>query len=194
LLARALQVRQSREKILRILGPDETLRMLTYFEIADGKQELEQPPPPPDERSGLRKAGETALGVAGLLITGPNSPSLSKMTGGISASGHIGSWAHRLAEANRTAGAEPALLVTDRRLTLAGHEGYADKRVFSSALDIPLGAIAGSARMSRPLIRGRVVIAFADGSLIALKLSRLLTTRADELARILSSPGTLPAP
>jgi hypothetical protein len=46
--------------------------------------------------------------------------------------------------------------------------------------------------MGRPLIRGRVVIAFADGSLIALKFSRLLTTRASELAQILSSPGTLP--
>lgn len=192
MLARALQVRQSREKILRVLAPGETIRMLTFFEIADGRQELQQPPPPPDERSGLRKAGEAALGAAGLLITGPNSPSLSTMTGGVSASGHIGSWAHRLVEANRTAGAEPALLVTDRRLTLAGHEGYADKRVFSSALDVPLDVIAGAARMSRPLIRGRVVIAFADGSLIALKLSRLLTARADELARILSSPGTVP--
>ena len=194
MLARALQVRQSREQIRRALAPGETLRLLTFFEIADGKQELQQPPPPLDERSGLRKAGETALGVAGLLVTGPNPPSLSKMTGGVSASGHIGSWAHRLVEANRTAGAEPALLVTDRRLALVGHEGYGDKRVFSSALDVPLGAIAGAARMSRPLIRGRVVIAFADGSRIAVKLSRLLTTRADELSTILSSPGTLPTP
>ena len=194
MLARALQVRQNQEKILRLLGPGETLRMLTYFEIAAGQQELQQPPPPPDERSGLRKAGETALGVTGLLITGPDPPSLSKMTGGVSASGHIGSWASRLVEAHRTAGAEPALLVSDRRLALAGHEGYGDKRVFTSALDIPLDAIAGAARMARPLIRGRVVIAFSDGSLIALKFSRLLTTRADELAQILSSPGTLPTP
>jgi hypothetical protein len=87
------------EEIRQLLEPGERLLTLSSFRQADGKQQMEDPPDPPDDRSGLQKAGLAALGVAALAVDGPSPPSLARMLGGVSVGGHAGSWAYRLREA-----------------------------------------------------------------------------------------------
>ncbi len=191
MLARTLLLRQDRDKITQLLGPAEQLLALTVFEVPDGKWRLEDPP---DDRSGMRKAGDAAIGTAAFLVTGPEPPSLGKMLGGVSAAGHLGSWAHQVAAAQRRAGGLPYLVVTDKRLLLVSDDKSSDKaQGFAAFLDIPRDAVLNASRDGRPFARGRVVIAFTDGSMIALKLGSVLTGQADRLVNALTIPGAAPA-
>lgn len=168
----------------QLLAPGERMLVLSDFSVADGKWKLEQPP---DERSASRKAVETTAGI----ILSPelaNSPSLSRMLGGVAVSGGLGSWAGRVIDVR---GAH-RLLVTDRRLLLTRSSGSGKNVRFEAGFEIPRDAVQNASREGRPLARGRVVITFRDGSFIALKLGRWRTGPAARLVTAITAPGTLP--
>lgn len=174
-------------EITQLLGPGERLVALTDFTLADGKRQLNDTPGPPAERSGAQKAGELALGAAVFLVTGPDTPSPGRMLGGVSAAGHAGSWAHQLFEAYRGAtNRAPYLMVTNRRLVLISKRIFGKGPEFSVALGIPRDAVLNASRGGKPLARGRVVIDFADGSMMALKFGTFLTGQADRLVGALT--------
>ncbi|MBO0803164.1 MAG: hypothetical protein J2P25_08840 [Nocardiopsaceae bacterium] len=190
-----LELKDHGAEIRRLLMPDERLLDLTDFVRATGKDLLETPPPPPDTRSGGRKAAEAAAGVALYPVLG-SPPSLKRMLGGVSTAGRIGSWAYRLVEAEQFLRKDKRLqylLVTDRRLLLAGRELTWGKggRDYAAALEVPRGALVHAAREGRPFARGRVVLAFADGSMVALDLGSFRTGAARTLIKALASPGTV---
>lgn len=185
-----LELRQHGAEIKRLLLPTEQLLVLTEFSLADGKDLLE---PPPDPRSRLRKSAEKAAEIALYPVAG-NPPSLSRMLGGVSADGQTGSWAFRLVGAYRgLLGKQRSqfLLVTDRRLLLASRKIFGKDPDYAVALEIPRDALAQAATEGRPFARGRVVVGFTDGSLIALKLGTYRTGPARSLAQALTSPGTV---
>jgi hypothetical protein len=127
------------------------LLALTDFAVADGKRRLETQPDPPDGRPSVQKAGELAIGSAVFLVTGPDPPSPGRMLGGVSAAGHIGSWAHRLFEAYRSATRRAAyLLVTDRRLVLLSKRIFGKGPEFAVELGIPRDAVPKASRAGRP--------------------------------------------
>ncbi len=179
------------EQVARLLEPGERLLAMPHFFLAPGKIKVELPPSPPDDRSGLRKAGETALGVAAVLADGPNPPSLNRMLGTIAAAGRAGSWASRLMAAqDRTKNRTSYLVVTDLRLLLVSARIFGKDADCSVNLIVPRDALGNAARRGRPLARGRVVIEFTDGSMVALRRGGLFTGRANRLVRALTSPGS----
>lgn len=168
----------------QLLAPGERMLVLSDFSVAAGKWELEQPP---DERSATRKAVETTAGI----ILAPelaNSPSLSRLLGGVAVSGDLGSWARRVIDVRGA----PRLLVTDRRLLLTKSSGSGKNVRFEVAFEIPRDAVQNVSREGRPLARGRVVIIFRDGSFIALKVGTWRTGPAARLVTAITAPGTLP--
>jgi hypothetical protein len=190
-----IELRLHEAEITQLLQPGEQLLTVTDFRLADGKRRVEAPPDPPDDRSAARKAGETAAGIAGFLVIGPDPPSPGKMLGGVSAAGHIGSWAYRLMGAYRDVlDRAKYLTVTDRRVLLISRKIFGKDPDFSVALGIPRDAVRNAIRQSRPLARGRVVIEFFDGSMIALRFGSVFAGQADQLVKVLTSPGTPPAP
>jgi len=181
------------QEITQLLQPGERLLAMTHFAPAPGKMRVELPPDPPDDRSGLQKAGVIALGVAAIAVDGPSPPSLSRMLGGVSAAGHAGSWTSRLLGARRGhADRTHYLAVTDLRLLLISKKSFRKDRDYSIDLVVPRNALSSASRHGRPFALGRVVIEFSDGSMIALKLGSVFTGQANRLVRALCSPGTSP--
>jgi hypothetical protein len=164
----------------QFLAGGEELLALVDLKIAPGRWNVEAPP---DERSPGRKAADRAADVASVLLGGANSPSLSKILGVESVSARSGSWAYRMLAAWREA---PGLLVTDQRFALLAREtsGTADR--YQAVLEIPREAVANVRLAPKPLARGRVVIDFADGSLIALKYGTWRTALASRMVGSLS--------
>lgn len=192
-----LELKEYGAEIRRLLAAEEHLLDLTDFRQADGKDQLERRPPGADTRSTGRKVAETTAGVVAVTAFGPaTSPSLKRMLGGVSAAGHIGSWAHQLYEASRDLSKRNRfhyLLVTDRRLLLAGRvSSFRSKsRDYEVGLEIPRSALAQVDLDSRPFARGRVALAFTDGSMIAMDLGSYRTGAARTLVQALTSPGTV---
>jgi hypothetical protein len=183
------------EQVARLLEPGESLLAMAGFFLAPGKIRVELPPDPPDDRSGLRKAGETALGVAAFLADGPGPPSLNRMLGTVSAAGDGESWAARLLAARgRTTKRSSDLVVTNLRLLLVSRKIWGKDPDHTIDLAIPRDALGNVARHGRPLARGRVVIEFTDGSMVALRRGAFFTGRANTLVRALTSPGTAATP
>lgn len=173
-----------------LLLPNEKLLCRTSYERADGKDLLEKPP---DARSDGRKVAETAAGVILYPVAG-SPPSLSRMLGGVSVAGQIGSWAHQLVETWRNAAGTNRgryLAVTDQRLLLVSRKIWGKDPDWSVELEIPRNALAQVEMDSRPLARGRVALAFTDGSMIALKLGTYRTGTARTLVQALTAPGTV---
>lgn len=181
-------------RIRHLLMPSEKLLDLTDFNLADGKDLVERPRDP-DTKSAGRKVAETAGGIAISAVLGPpQSPSLKRMLGGVSATGHIGSWVYQLKEAshsligkNRT----QYLLVTDKRLLLASRKLMKKDPDWVIALEIPRSALTHVAGEGRPFARGRVALTFTDGSMIALDLGTYRTSAAHTLVQAITSPGTV---
>lgn len=185
---------QGEDAFKRLLLPQERLLAQVDFSKAAGKNRLENPP---DTRSTARKVAETSAGAVLQVALQPDSPSLKRMLGGTASEGHLGSWASRLNEAyvsllgkNRS----QYLLVTDRRLLLASGRIFGRDPDNTIHLEIPRAALAAADLEGRPFTRGRVVIRFTDGSMIALDLGTWRTKAAQSFVQALAAPGTVPAP
>lgn len=189
-----LELKEYGTEIRRLLFPEEHLLDLTDFQQADGKDLLETPPRA-DTMSQGKKAALFPAAVALFPVVG-GAPSLKRMLGGVAAAGHIGSWAYRLVEASRDLSKRNRfhyLLVTDRRLLLAGRESSfrSKSRAYEVGLEIPRSALAQADLDSRPFARGRVALAFTDGSMIAMDLGTYRAGAARTLIQALTSPGTV---
>lgn len=177
----------------RLLPPHERLLTMTGFDRAEGKSWLESPP---DTRSPGRKAVErTATVTLGplLYLAFGSPPSLARIFGGVSESGHAGSWAfwlddtwRRMVLKERRSG---ALMVTDRRLLLASWKIWGKDPDYAIALEIPREAVAQAAVVPRPFTRGRVELRFTDGSMMALKFAKYRTGPAWSFVQSLTGPN-----
>lgn len=154
----------------RFLADGEHLLGLVDMKIAPGRWNIE---PPPDERSPGQKAAELAVGAAVSVAAGGGSPSLNSMLRVESARGRIGSWADRVLKAAWLDGDKPShpryLFVSDQRLVLAGQQTGGENAGYQAAMELPREAVADVRLAPKPLVRGRVVIDFTDGSMVALK-------------------------
>lgn len=152
----------------RFLANGEHLLGLVDMKIAPGRWSIESPPGGP---SPGRKAAEVAVGAAVWAAAG--SPSLNSMLGVESARGSTGSWADRVLNATWMYRGKPSrphyLFVSDQRLVLAGQQTGGEDAGYRAALEIPREAVADVRLVPKPLVRGRVVIGFTDGSMVALK-------------------------
>jgi len=154
----------------RFLADGEHLLGLVDLKVAPGRRNIESPP---DERSPGRKAAELAVGAAVSAAAGGGSPSLNSMLRVESARGRSGSWADRVIHATWMDRGKPSyphyLFVSDRRLVLAGQQTGGEDAGYQAAMELPREAIADVRLAPKPLVRGRVVIDFSDGSMLALK-------------------------
>ena len=152
----------------RFLASGEHLLGLVDMKIAPGRWNIESAP---DGRSPGAKAAELAVGAAVSAAAG--SPSLNSMLRIESARGSAGSWADRVLKASWMDRGKPShphyLFVSDQRLVLAGQQTGGEDAGYRAALELPREAVADVRLVSKPLVRGRVVIDFADGSMVALK-------------------------
>jgi hypothetical protein len=150
----------------RFLANGEHLLGLVDMKIAPGRQNVETAP---DGRSPGRRAAERAVSVA----AGGGSPSLNSMLGVESARGRAGTWADRVLTATWMDRGKPShphyLFVSDQRLVLAGQRIGGDNAGYRAAMELPRDAVADVRLVPKPLVRGRVVIDFTDGSMVALK-------------------------
>lgn len=154
-------------ELRKFLADGEHLLGLVGFGIAPGRRTIGEPP---DGRSRGEKAAEGAADAVTILLGWGNSPSLSKMLRVESVSAHIGSVAYRLLQAYRDERRGlRRLLVTDQRFTLVNERAGGKGDRYQALLDIPREALADVRVVPKPLVRGRVVLTFTDGSLIALK-------------------------
>jgi hypothetical protein len=152
----------------RFLANGEHLLGLVDMKIAPGKWNVESPP---EGRPPGRKAAEAAVSAAVWAAAG--SPSLNSMLRVESARGSTGSWADRVLKAtwmDRGKLSRPHyLFVSDQRFVLAGQQTGGEDAGYRAALELPREAVADVRLVPKPLVRGRVVIAFTDGSMVALK-------------------------
>jgi hypothetical protein len=159
-------------ELRRFLANGEHLLGLVDMKIAPGKRNIESPP---DERSAGRKAAELAVGTAVSVAAGGGSPSLNSMLRVESARGRTGSWADRVLKATWMDRGKPSyphyLFVSDQRLVLAGQRIGGEDAGYQAALELPREAVADVRLVPKPLVRGRVVIEFTDGSMVSLKYS-----------------------
>lgn len=171
---------QHRPGLKALLLPQEHLLAQTDFSRADGKNRLETSP---DTVSRGKKAALIPLSV---VFSDLPSPSPKRMLGGVSAEGRLGSWASRLIGASRDLGTNRGkhLLVTDRRVLLASSKIFGKDPDYAIALEIPQDALADVALESRPFTRGRVVLRFTDGSMIALDFGTWRTAKARSFIQV----------
>ena len=127
----------------------------------------------PITRTGWQKVWEKVLDSAtGQMID----VDIDKLIGGVSATGHVGSWAHQLSSAlgSRTA----YCVVSNRRLL------FAEQKVngpFAELASLPRQAVVRAHRAGKIMQRGRVLLDFADLSQLALMTGILSTGPADKL-------------
>lgn len=183
---------QSEAGFRSLLLPRERLLAQADFRRASGKNRLEAPP---DDRSTARKFAETSAGIALEAVFMSAPPSLKRMLGGVSVEGHWDSWAYRLMGTSRSLGTnrDKYLLVTDRRLLLASSRIFGKGPDRTVDVEIPRDALAHAVVEGRPFTRGRTVIRFTDGSMIALDLGTYRTAKAQSLVQALAGPGTIAA-
>lgn len=169
----------------RFLASDEHLLGLVGMKIAPGRWNIESPP---DERSPARKTAEFAAGAAIALAGGADSPSLNRMLRVESVCARTGSWADRVLNARWMDRGKPShphyLFISDQRLALVGRQADGENAAYAAALVLPTHAVADVRLVPKPLVRGRVVIRFADGSMLALKYG---TWRASVARRVVDA-------
>jgi hypothetical protein len=170
---------------LRRFLASERLLALVDLKIAPGRWNIESPP---DGRPARRRMAELAASAAVSVAAGGGSPSLSGMLGIESVRGFMGSWADRVVKATWMDLGKPGrphyLLVSDRRLVLAGLRIGGEDAGYRAALEVPRDAVADVRLVPKPLARGRVVIGFDDGSMVALKYG---TWRAGVARRVVDA-------
>ncbi|HEV2370939.1 MAG TPA: hypothetical protein VGS19_02120 [Streptosporangiaceae bacterium] len=169
----------------RFLADGEHLLGLVDMEVAPGRRNIESPP---EQRPRGQKAAELAVGAAAAVAAGGGSPSLNAMLGIESARGRTGSWAERVLKATWVDRGRPRyphyLFVSDQRLVLAGLRTGGEGAGYQAALELPREAVADVRLVPKPLVRGRVVMDFTDGSMVALKYG---TWRAGVARRVVDA-------
>lgn len=154
----------------RFLADGEHLLALVDHKVAPGRRNIESLP---DQHSPGRKVTERTAGLAIALAGGADSPSLNRMLRVESARGCLGSWADRMLKARWMDRGKPAypsyLFVSDRRAVLVGRRISGNDAGYQAAMELPADAVADVRLVPKPLARGRVVIDFTDGSMIAFK-------------------------
>ena len=153
----------------RFLADGEHLLGLVDMYIAPGRWNIESSP---GKRSPGQQAAELALGALALAVA-ENPLSLNNMLRVESARGRRGSWADRVLKAtwvDRGKRRHPRyLFVSDQRLVLAGQQVGGEDAGYRAAMELPREAVADVRLVPKPMVRGRVVIDFTDGSMVALK-------------------------
>jgi hypothetical protein len=163
---------------------DESRLLRTPEELSPGVRRLVQKHGPLPERSDKLVEGFDPL-MGGLQV---NPRRIDRFMGGISGEGGPASLAGRLWRAPRSHPGSTYYAVTDRRLLLlaASGPGAADYRIIFEA---PRAAVVSAARRGKLLFqRGRVEVAFTDGSMKAWTPGLLSSARARSLVAALSRP------
>ena len=105
-----------------------------------------------------------------------------KVIGGVTASGHAGSYAYGFVDAVSDL-QSLYCVITDRRLLVVRRQGTRD---FSHVFEVPRSAIVTALRQGRGYSRGRVVVQFTDSSSVALHAGFVDGGRANRLVRALT--------
>jgi hypothetical protein len=143
--------------------------------LARAKVELQANPPPPEK--GWQRVLSVLSGGSSIVDGDPDS-----WLGGVAVAGAVGSCA-ALLHPHLGGGDSVYCVVTDRRLMLVAHG--LQPMAFRPLAEVPLDAVARAQRRGRILQRGRVVIEFRDGSLLALFTGVFGTARANALVAAL---------
>jgi hypothetical protein len=183
-----------RAELQAMVGDGESLRAVAHCQRAYGSDRLERSPQEMERLVGFLPGGLRDSALAALraeprpekawervvaVLMGADSVirfDVDRAIGGVSAAGHVGSCAARLAEGVRDAGMVHCV-VTDRRIVLASMD--LDPVAFQPLAELPIGAVLGARRDGKFLQRGRVVIDFVDLSQLALMTGMFGTGEAD---------------
>jgi hypothetical protein len=187
-----------RADMATLLGPDENVFAVVPYRLAFG---AEPPPATPEEAE--RRLGSLPRGLRrrvadlGTHERPPGNRTLlhrvldfdwpwdrvdvDEKIGGTAVGGAPGSIGVRFADATRDRVGQFAV-VTAQRLAVA-HQQAKDR--FALVAEAPRADVVSAVRRGRLLQRGRVVIAFADGSAIAVNTGILLTKQAKRLVAAL---------
>ncbi len=133
------------------------------------------------EQSGGRSFLDVVLGVLDPRWRW-NSVDMDKALSGVAAAGHVGSQAYRLVGAVENQQSLYAV-VTGRRLMIVRRQGTKD---FTTVFEAPREAVVTARRKGRGYSRGRVVVKFADSSVVALHAGFVDTGRANALVKALT--------
>jgi hypothetical protein len=190
----------------QLLGPDDQVLAVVPYRLAHGAERVERDPEVVERRlrplpRGLRRRAQE-LGSRERSADGAaNRPLLDRIFdidwpwnridwdekfAGTSVAGRPGSLAVRLADGTRH-GVRQFGVVTPRRFVVVRRIA-ADR--FTLVAEAPRSDVVQALRRSRPLQRGRVVIAFSDGSRLAVDTGILLAGQAKRLVAAMSP--TLP--
>lgn len=188
-----------RTDVTALLEPGDQAFAIVPYRLAHGAERVERTPEVVERRlrplprrlrrrvSGLQ-AGEPPPGDRSMLdrVIDYDLPwnqiDWDKTISGTSVAGGPGSWAVRLADATRQ-GSQLFGVVTARRFAIVRR--VATDR-FEPVAEVPRADVVYARRHGRPFQRGRVVIAFADGSYIAVENGIFLTGQARRLVAALS--------
>lgn len=168
------------------LPSGERVLAVSTAKMTDGARTGEDPTPPvrtdtPDRRGPARRAAEGAAGVAVDLVSGAafDGPDVSRWLAGVGSRGGADSqaaWLERLlrnpGEHYLAATGARLLLVTDRtphtERMRARRTGEA-QQPFELVAEIPASQIASLQHRPKLVARGRMELAFTDGSMLALQ-------------------------
>lgn len=185
--------------ITPLLEAGEQPMVMTGFDLAGGTSEIGAAPsgpepqaPPPAQPSAADRLGKVLDGqwIADKINWNVG---WERVLGGVNASGGVGSAAGKLVRlaASKREGLRYCL-VTDRRMMVVESKGTSRAEPYRCLFAVPRGAIGAARVQARGRSRGRVVIAFTDGSVIALHTGMFAATAARQLAAALQ-PGAVPA-
>ena len=190
-----------RDDLGPLLGDGEEPFAMAAVSLANGSRRLERTPEDVDRalRPAPRRVRERAKAAPGepgggrsfldvvLGVLDPrwrwNSTDWDKALSGVAAAGHVGSCAYRLVAAIEGQQSLYAV-VTDRRLLIVRRQGTKD---FTAIFEAPRQAVTTARRKGRGYSRGRVVVEFADKSLVALHAGFVDPGRANKLVRALTT-------
>lgn len=161
-------------------SPDEIAHLLRFLPRGLREEFLTASQSGPVPRSRWEQILERGLGAitAGDLVD----VDIDKLLGGVSATGHVGSCAHRLSAAMGSR--IGYCVVTDRRLVLTSHD--LSDNTFTELGSVPRQAVVRAYRAGTFMQRGRVILDFIDLSALALMTGILFTGSADKLVASLS--------
>ncbi len=188
-----------RDDIRPLLDDGEEPFAMAAVSLANGARHLERTPEDVDRalRIAPRAVRDRAKAQAGgapegrsfldvvLGVLDPrwrwNSTDWDKVLSGVAVAGHVDSIAYRLVKA--IDGRQSLYcVVTDRRLLIVHRQGTKD---FTVTFETPRQTVVTARRKGRGYSRGRVVVEFADSSVVALHAGFIDAGRANSLVKAL---------
>lgn len=157
---------------------DQLVRFLPQRLREEAVELLHGNPPQRPERAWEKLANKVLDAATGDLVTGDP----DKVLGGVAASGHVGSWAHRISKALAEATISYCV-VSPSRVVFAEHDLKTHK--FQELGALPRQAVLRARRAGKFLQRGRVVLDFADMSALAVRTGILSAGGARRLVAVL---------